>query len=96
MKLYLHKIGPYSIRSQIEDPEKLKKIWDEFVPTVLYHGFKLKSFDPKTTPLPEILGLGFHFENETLTAWGKDFELMILDNNGVKIMARHIPEGQEH
>lgn len=92
MKIYEHKIGKHRIRSQYEDLEQVKDIVKQFVPAVLYHMFKIKDFDPETTELPEIMGVGFKYGDVLLTVFAKGYEILFLDSEGVKAMAKKVPD----
>jgi len=90
MKLYEHTIGRFRLRCRYKDAATVKDLFEQFVPAVLYHVFKMKSFDPKTTDLPRIHSLGFTFRDEPLTVFGEGTELLFLDNEGLKEAADKI------
>lgn len=94
LKLYEHKIGRFTIRCQFEDRDEVKKLMNEFVPTVLFHLFKYKKFDPETTKLPKIDGAGFFFEKKTLTVFGEDDQILFIDDEGMRTIAKKIPQGE--
>ena len=90
MKLYTYKFGNHTVHCQYEDEEKARRLWKEFVPSVLFHVFSFKKFDPEKTPLPKINGQGFVFEGELLTAYGEDFQLLIADKKGMEVLSKQV------
>lgn len=88
INLYEHKIGNFTIRCQIEDYETVNDLFQQFIPSVLYNIFKLKNFDLKTEKLPLMNGVGFRYKKTFLTVFAEDYQLMVLDSDGLAVMAK--------
>lgn len=91
MKLFEHQIGRHQIRCPYEEPETVENLFRQFVPNVLFHVFKIKNFDPKTSDLPTINGIGFKFGETILTVYADGTQLLFLDKEGVEELARKVP-----
>mgnify|MGYP001192839305 CR=1 FL=1 len=94
MKIYSYKIGSHTVRCQFDDPAEAEAMWQVFVPNVLFHVFKIKSFNPTETELPEINGLGFQYKNETLTVFAKGFDALFVNKEGLNALAHKVPAGE--
>jgi hypothetical protein len=88
MKLYSYQFGKHRVRCQFDDADTARALWEQFVPMVLKHVFGMQGFDPDTTELPVLNGQGFVFRKQVLTAFGGGFEVVIVDSDGVKAMAK--------
>ena len=88
MKLYSYRFGKHRLSCQFDDADTAKALWEQFVPMVLKHVFGMQGFDPATTEMPVVNGQGFLFRKQLLTAFGGGFDVVIVDSEGVKSMAK--------
>ena len=93
------KVGRFVVRSQFEDQGAAEELFQQFIPSVLYNIFKLKSFNLKTDDLPLINGVGFRYKKAMLTAFAEKRQLLFLDSAGLDVMAKTLdkkaPEKEE-
>ncbi len=95
MKIYQHVIGKQKVRTQFEDAATVREMFEQFIPNFLYHSFKIKNFDPETMDLPKINGAGFHFQEKLFTVFAEGNDVLFLDGEGVKAMAKKVPETEK-
>ncbi len=92
MKLFVHEIGRYRMRCPFEDAETARELYSQSIPPALYRVFNIKDFDASTSDLPKINGLGIQFRNQALTVFAEGTDILVLDKDGLKEVADHIPD----
>jgi hypothetical protein len=92
LKLYEHTVGRFTVRCQFENPEEANDLFQQLVPAILHHIFKVKNFDMDTDDLPAINGAGFRFNDKLVTVFGEGTEILVLDEKGIKTIAGKIED----
>lgn len=95
MKIFEHTIGRHRVRCPFEDKNTVQQLIEQFIPNVLFHVFKIKHFNPETTDLPTINGVGFKFGETLLTVFAEGTELLFVDKDGLQELAAQVPDKTE-
>jgi hypothetical protein len=90
MNLFTHQLGKFRVRCPYKDESTAKELLDGFLKTVLYQGFKIKKFDPKTVDLPTVNGVGYKFGDDLVTAFSDGDEVLFLNEEQLKQAAMKI------